>query len=1143
MSWTVTGGTILSSDNGTSGSPLTASSQWQAPTVEGIYTVSVYVADSGSFMCGGRQSIQPTLDVQVSVSSGQPPVIQSLTANPVSMAPGETATLTCLATDPEAGAITYTWSSDKGIVTPVTEGTATFTTTELGISTITCTATDPDSLFIADTVGVSVTSVAAEREIRGGFESPLRVAVDSMGTAWVVDRGVSGITAIDLFSGEYLYDIALKGANSVDVDWNGDLLVGGPQGAVLVDRLGQVSDGITFNGSKSRVADVAVDLINQRYGVLHRGNRVVLYDSMGTQITAFGTAGDSPEQFKGPRGLAVTPQGSWVVADTGHGMIKIFDSAGNLLNSFGDIGGGAGEFVRLEDVAVDEAGIIYASDSYQDWIQSFDPDGTPREVFGTYGDGLGQFKTLTGVTVAKGFNKVVAASIDTGSLQVFATAGSPVGPPPEAQIVTNPGTLNFPDQPLQTRSPEQVIELRNDGTALVGIRAISTEGDFAQVNNCVEFLGPSQSCLIQVTFEPTEAGPETGFLHIDTSVAPGRTSVALDGNGFTQSQVTLLPAQLTFADQSVMTVSNPQLVTLANTGSAPVVIGQIATSGEFQQTNDCAASVAAGASCTIAVSFAPVGTPGPRSGNLAVTTNASGSPHLVSLLGQATDLVIQITIDDTAGLEGDGAPIDAPFTVTLSAPSPGGVSVDFATRDDTALAGEDYTAVSGTLTFAQGETDQQILVPILGDTVLEPEEEVFYVDLSNAVGATISRASGIATITDEEICAGPNLLANASAEDRPTGSGIPDWAVIQGTGWQQGHYPPTAAHGLSYFFAGDSDIAELEQMIDVSAYSDVISDGDLMFAFNGWIRTADESPTDTARIVVEYLDYTSGAVLDSFDTGELSNSTDWEEVLDLRAAPSSAGWIRVRLIAQRNSGTTNDAMFDGLALYSIRVPTLVISDFDDYEGGDGTSFDALFDVALACDISKAISVDFATRGGTALPGEDYQANSGTLTFAPGETLQQVPVTVFGDSVDEDHETFFVDLSGTTANEAVLVDDEGFGLIVNDDACTNKAAYWKSHSFAWPVSELELGGVWYDEPSLIQILGYTGNDEPAEVARELAATKLNLAVGSDPSIVPTVVEADDFLESFPIGSDPDASGRAWARDLINTLKSYNGQKCQ
>ena len=60
--WRATGGTFPSEDPGTSGSPYHASAEWKAPLTEGTYTITVYLSDSGSFMCGGRRSTTASID-------------------------------------------------------------------------------------------------------------------------------------------------------------------------------------------------------------------------------------------------------------------------------------------------------------------------------------------------------------------------------------------------------------------------------------------------------------------------------------------------------------------------------------------------------------------------------------------------------------------------------------------------------------------------------------------------------------------------------------------------------------------------------------------------------------------------------------------------------------------------------------------------------------------------------------------------------------------------------------------------------------------------------------------------------------------------------------------------------------------------
>jgi hypothetical protein len=103
--------------------------------------------------------------------------------------------------------------------------------------------------------------------------------------------------------------------------------------------------------------------------------------------------------------------------------------------------------------------------------------------------------------------------------------------------------------------------------------------------------------------------------------------------------VNLSNTSLVFGNQPVGTPSAPQNVTLSNTGTATLKIGNIgitgANSSDFTETNTCGTSVAAGANCTMTVTFTPTATGG-RSASLSITDNAPGSPQAVSLSGTGT---------------------------------------------------------------------------------------------------------------------------------------------------------------------------------------------------------------------------------------------------------------------------------------------------------------------------------------------------------------------------------------------------------------------------------------------------------------------------------------------------------------------------
>ncbi len=103
-----------------------------------------------------------------------------------------------------------------------------------------------------------------------------------------------------------------------------------------------------------------------------------------------------------------------------------------------------------------------------------------------------------------------------------------------------------------------------------------------------------------------------------------------------------------------------------------------------------------------------------------------------------------LSVADAEAIEGDDTTLD--FTVTLSPPVSGTVTVAYATSDGTATAGSDYTSTSGTLTFSSNETTKTVSVPILDDTV-EDHGETFTLTLSNPTGALLADATATGTIT------------------------------------------------------------------------------------------------------------------------------------------------------------------------------------------------------------------------------------------------------------------------------------------------------------------------------------------------------------------------------------------------------------
>ncbi|HVF10652.1 MAG TPA: Calx-beta domain-containing protein [Abditibacteriaceae bacterium] len=90
---------------------------------------------------------------------------------------------------------------------------------------------------------------------------------------------------------------------------------------------------------------------------------------------------------------------------------------------------------------------------------------------------------------------------------------------------------------------------------------------------------------------------------------------------------------------------------------------------------------------------------------------------------------------------------NAVFTTSLSAKSGRTVTVQYSASDGTAIAGDDYTAAAGTVTFPAGSRTRMILVPVRGDGISEGNEN-FVVILSSPVNAALTDSRGVCAIAD-----------------------------------------------------------------------------------------------------------------------------------------------------------------------------------------------------------------------------------------------------------------------------------------------------------------------------------------------------------------------------------------------------------
>src|SRR5205814_5449476 len=144
---------------------------------------------------------------------------------------------------------------------------------------------------------------------------------------------------------------------------------------------------------------------------------------------------------------------------------------------------------------------------------------------------------------------------------------------------------------------------------------------------------------------------------------------------------------------------------------------------------------------------------------------AAPSTAVVTIIDD--DPVPGISIGDVSVAEGNSGTTYANFIVSLTAASGQTVTVNYATADGTAMAPSDYSATSGTLTFAPGQTSRTLMIPVQGDSTIEPDE-TFFVDLSSPVNATIARSRGTGTIVDDDAPPSPTPRATATATPTAT---------------------------------------------------------------------------------------------------------------------------------------------------------------------------------------------------------------------------------------------------------------------------------------------------------------------------------------------------------------------------------------
>ena len=474
---------------------------------------------------------------------------------------------------------------------------------------------------------------------------------------------------------------------------------------------------------------------------------------------------------------------------------------------------------------------------------------------------------------------------------------------------------------------------------------------------------------------------------------------------------------------------------------------------------------------------------------LANPNNVTLSNNLATGTIIDNDLPPEITIENISVTEGDNGTSNATITINLDRPSSLPVSVDYATVNDTAIAGEDYNAIAGTVDFAPGETSKTINIAIAGDTIDEFNEN-FGINLTNASNGTIATTTSTVTILDDDALAmvsvgdvtlveGDEGSTNASftvSLDVPSTKPITiDFTTVDGTGIAGEDY--VGVSGQLEFAPG-----ETSKTIEVAVLGDKLDEVDEAFTIHlsnpnnadilnnhgtGTIVNDDNPPT----VTVDNLTITEGdsGTAEAIFTVSLSEASGKEITLDystvdgdavagedyeaiagtLTFAPGETTKTIAVTVNGDNLDELDEAFFlqiengvnvaieetqvTGTIVDNDNPPELSIKDITVTEGNDGTNV-AIFTVNLDNPSSQEITIDYATADGSAIAGEDYEAIVGTVTFAPGETTKTIEVPLLGDSIDEFNESFSLNLSN--GNNVTITDSQAIANLDDNDAAPN-----------------------------------------------------------------------------------------------------------
>ena len=328
-------------------------------------------------------------------------------------------------------------------------------------------------------------------------------------------------------------------------------------------------------------------------------------------------------------------------------------------------------------------------------------------------------------------------------------------------------------------------------------------------------------------------------------------------------------------------------------------------------------------------------------------------------------------------------------TATLTAVRSGGaggeVSVTYATADDSALAGQDYTTAGGTLSWADGEDGAKTFTVPLTDDALVESDETFTATLSEATGgATIGTATATVTLTSDDVPPVGTLAITPTALTVNEPDGTATLSVTR-SGGSAGEVSVNYTTGNGSALAGS----------DYTATSGTLS----------WAG----GDTAAKSIVVPILNDALVEANEQFNVTLAQPSG---------GATLGASTSTVTIVSEDVAALPGSLQFDGAG--NNGMVTLRFNE----NGTPAAKAIVQIGVTRSGGTAGAASIDYATADGTATAPLDYTATAGTLSWADGEGgTKFIPVNIVEDGLAEPEENFRV----------VLSNAQGAGLGVNAQA--------------------------------------------------------------------------------------------------------------